>query len=186
MARQNIATLLALLVGGLLLLAFAISLAVSVGEIPIPLATAAKAVANRLFGTGFEISRIDQGIVWDYRLSRALVAASAGVALALSGTVLQALLRNPLAEPYVLGISAGASNIVVRLIVEVRLRVSVKSASALRRLQVHNTREMLRTTFSRPSRGLQLLSFLLLLHLLCPFVSSRQRKRSDGMAGTRH
>jgi iron complex transport system permease protein len=38
-----------------------------------------------------------------------LVAASAGAALALSGTVLQAMLRNPLAEPYLLGISAGAS-----------------------------------------------------------------------------
>jgi iron complex transport system permease protein len=86
-----------------------ISLAVSIGEISIPLATTAKAVSNRLFSTAFELSRIHQGIVWDYRLSRALVAASAGASLALCGAILQALLRNPLAEPYVLGISAGAS-----------------------------------------------------------------------------
>lgn len=86
-----------------------ISLAVSIGEIAIPLATTAEAVSNRLFGTDFELSRIHQGIVWDYRLSRALVAASAGASLSLSGAILQALLRNPLAEPYVLGISAGAS-----------------------------------------------------------------------------
>ena len=86
-----------------------ISLAVSIGEIAIPLATTAEAVSNRLFGTQFELSRIHQGIVWDYRLSRALVAASAGASLSLCGAVLQALLRNPLAEPYVLGISAGAS-----------------------------------------------------------------------------
>ncbi|MEK1925605.1 MAG: iron chelate uptake ABC transporter family permease subunit [Rhizobium giardinii] len=86
-----------------------ISLAVSIGEIPIPLATTAKAVANRIFGASFELSRIHEGIVWDYRLSRALLAASCGAALALSGAILQALLRNPLAEPYVLGISAGAS-----------------------------------------------------------------------------
>jgi len=101
--------LAALTIAAFLLLGLMVSLAVSIGEISIPLATTAKAVSNRLFGTAFELSRIHQGIVWDYRLSRALVAASAGASLALCGTVLQALLRNPLAEPYVLGISAGAS-----------------------------------------------------------------------------
>jgi len=99
----------ALAIAAFALLALVISLAVSIGEISIPLETTAKAVSNRLFGTAFELSRIQQGIVWDYRLSRALVAASAGASLALSGAILQALLRNPLAEPYVLGISAGAS-----------------------------------------------------------------------------
>ena len=91
------------------LLAVMVSLAVSIGEISIPFSTTAKAVANRLFGGEFELSRIHEGIVWDYRLSRALVAACAGASLALCGAILQALLRNPLAEPYVLGISAGAS-----------------------------------------------------------------------------
>jgi iron complex transport system permease protein len=99
----------ALTIAALLLLGLMISLAVSIGEIAIPVATTAEAVSNRLFGTDFELSRIHQGIVWDYRLSRALVAASAGASLSLSGAILQALLRNPLAEPYVLGISAGAS-----------------------------------------------------------------------------
>lgn len=99
----------ALTVAAFVLLGLMISLAVSIGEISIPLQTTAKAVSNRLFGTGFELSRIHQGIVWDYRLSRALVAASAGASLALCGAILQALLRNSLAEPYVLGISAGAS-----------------------------------------------------------------------------
>ncbi|EJC76702.1 ABC-type Fe3+-siderophore transport system, permease component [Rhizobium leguminosarum bv. trifolii WSM2012] len=99
----------ALTVAAFLLLGLMVSLAVSIGEIAIPLATTAEAVLNRLFGTDFELSRIHQGIVWDYRLSRALVAASAGASLSLCGAILQALLRNPLAEPYVLGISAGAS-----------------------------------------------------------------------------
>nr|WP_210303725.1 iron ABC transporter permease [Rhizobium esperanzae] len=99
----------ALTTTALLLLGLMVSLAVSIGEIAIPLATTAEAVSNRLFGTDFELSRIHQGIVWDYRLSRALVAASAGASLSLCGAILQALLRNPLAEPYVLGISAGAS-----------------------------------------------------------------------------
>ena len=107
--RQGWWALAALTIAALLLLGLMISLAVSNGEIAIPLATTAEAVSNRLFGTDFELSRIHQGIVWDYRLSRALVAASAGASLSLCGAILQALLRNPLAEPYVLGISAGAS-----------------------------------------------------------------------------
>ncbi|TAV99489.1 iron ABC transporter permease [Rhizobium ruizarguesonis] len=107
--QQGWWALTALTMAALLLLGLMISLAVSIGEIAIPLATTAEAVSNRLFGTNFELSRIHKGIVWDYRLSRALVAASAGASLSLSGAILQALLRNPLAEPYVLGISAGAS-----------------------------------------------------------------------------
>ncbi|WP_205936159.1 FecCD family ABC transporter permease [Rhizobium leguminosarum] len=107
--QQGWWALAALTIAALLLLGLMISLAVSIGEIAIPVATTAEAVSNRLFGTNFELSRIHQGIVWDYRLSRALVAASAGASLSLCGAILQALLRNPLAEPYVLGISAGAS-----------------------------------------------------------------------------
>lgn len=48
-------------------------------------------------------------IVRDLRLPRVLLAALVGAALAVSGTALQALLRNPLADPYVLGISSGAA-----------------------------------------------------------------------------
>ncbi|MGO7072372.1 FecCD family ABC transporter permease [Rhizobium johnstonii] len=107
--QQGWWALAALTMAALLMLGLMISLAVSIGEVAIPLATTAEAVSNRLFGTDFELSRIHQGIIWDYRLSRALVAASAGASLSLSGAILQGLLRNPLAEPYVLGISAGAS-----------------------------------------------------------------------------
>jgi iron complex transport system permease protein len=48
-------------------------------------------------------------VIFDLRLPRALAAFAAGGLLALSGAVLQALLRNPLADPYVLGISGGAA-----------------------------------------------------------------------------
>jgi len=90
-------------------LVLAVGVAMSVGEIAIPLTTIAKAIANRSFGVGYDVNPIYAGVIWDYRLSRALVAASCGAALAVSGVVLQALLRNPLAEPYLLGISSGAS-----------------------------------------------------------------------------
>lgn len=52
-------------------------------------------------------------IVWDLRMPRTLLAVVAGAALALAGVVMQALMRNPLAEPGILGVNAGASLAVV-------------------------------------------------------------------------
>lgn len=46
--------------------------------------------------------------VWNFRLPRALLAGTAGASLALAGALLQTNVRNPLAEPYILGVSAGA------------------------------------------------------------------------------
>jgi iron complex transport system permease protein len=94
---------------GLAVLALGILLAVSVGEMRIPFGVTLQAISNRLLGTAYTVGRIQEGVVWEYRLSRALLAACLGGGLAVAGAVLQALLRNPLAEPYVLGISAGAS-----------------------------------------------------------------------------
>ena len=48
-------------------------------------------------------------IIWKLRLPRVLLAALVGAALSLGGLVFQALLRNPLAEPYILGISGGSA-----------------------------------------------------------------------------
>ncbi|NGO72914.1 FecCD family ABC transporter permease, partial [Streptomyces boncukensis] len=56
-------------------------------------------------------------IVRDVRLPRVLLAAVVGAGLALVGTVLQALVRNPVADPYLLGISAGASTGAVLVVV---------------------------------------------------------------------
>ena len=54
-------------------------------------------------------SSLNQEIILLVRLPRVLAAALVGVALASSGTVLQGLLRNPIADPFIIGISAGAS-----------------------------------------------------------------------------
>lgn len=94
---------------GLATLGLSIALAVSVGEMNIPLGITFKALLNGLGLGDYPVPRIQQGIIWEYRLSRALVAACCGAGLAVCGAVLQALLRNALAEPYVLGVSAGAS-----------------------------------------------------------------------------
>jgi iron complex transport system permease protein len=52
---------------------------------------------------------IEALILWDLRLPRALTAFAVGGALALAGALIQVLLRNPLGDPYVLGVSGGAS-----------------------------------------------------------------------------
>lgn len=54
-------------------------------------------------------SQTAEKIIIDYRLPRTLVAMSVGMALAASGCVMQAIFRNPLADPYILGVSSGAS-----------------------------------------------------------------------------
>ncbi|MEZ4460826.1 MAG: iron chelate uptake ABC transporter family permease subunit [bacterium] len=51
----------------------------------------------------------DHNIVWIARAPRVIFAAAVGAALAISGSVFQAVLRNPLADPYILGISGGAA-----------------------------------------------------------------------------
>lgn len=80
-----------------------------IGETALPFDVAWKTLAIKIFGADYDIDLIDQGILWNYRLTRSIVAASCGAGLAICGVVLQALLRNALAEPYLLGISAGAS-----------------------------------------------------------------------------
>lgn len=93
----------------LAVLAVAILLGVAIGETSLSPSVVYQVLANQLAGAQYPVDPIDQGIVWNYRLARALVAASCGAGLAISGVILQSLLRNALAEPYLLGISAGAS-----------------------------------------------------------------------------
>ncbi len=75
---------------------------IAVGSVAIPLSE----VVSALCGGGSEEIR---SIVVDIRLVRAIVALLAGAALVVSGLQMQVLFRNPLAGPYVLGVSAGAS-----------------------------------------------------------------------------
>ncbi len=94
---------------GAIVLVVAILAGVAIGETPLPFSMVAAVIANNLWGAGYDVNLIDAGIIWSYRLPRTLVAAACGAGLALSGVVLQALVRNALADPYLLGVSAGAS-----------------------------------------------------------------------------
>ncbi len=111
------ARLALLLCLSLIVLIFAVAAATAIGDYNIPLRTVFLSVTNELGLTGAEIAPIEQSVVWNLRLSRALIAALAGAGLAICGAILQALLRNALAEPFVLGVSAGASTGAVCVIV---------------------------------------------------------------------
>jgi iron complex transport system permease protein len=80
----------------------ALALAVRLGAVPLTTRQLIDALAGRGDATALTIVR-------QLRLPRALQAALVGAALAVSGATFQALLRNPLAEPYVLGVSSGAA-----------------------------------------------------------------------------
>jgi iron complex transport system permease protein len=61
-----------------------------------------------IFGLHTSVSPVDQAIIWDIRLPRIVLAALAGAMLAGSGAAYQGVLRNSLADPYLLGVAAGA------------------------------------------------------------------------------
>jgi iron complex transport system permease protein len=103
-SRSVVRRLLAVLLCLLLLLAAALILSLSSGSGGEGLLRSFAVV----LGQG-EPNSVLETIVWRIRLPRALLAALAGGALSLGGLVFQALLRNPLAEPYILGVSGGSA-----------------------------------------------------------------------------
>ncbi|MCX5401454.1 iron ABC transporter permease [Streptomyces sp. NBC_00102] len=102
--------------GAVLLLA-SVAVAVTIGPARISVADVWSVVAAHLGLGGTESSPIRDGIVWDLRMPRTLLAAVCGAGLAVCGTVMQSLLRNPLADPFVLGVSSGASTGAVVVVV---------------------------------------------------------------------
>ncbi|HTX73333.1 MAG TPA: iron ABC transporter permease [Rectinemataceae bacterium] len=78
------------------------------GAAPIAPGTVLRALGSRFF-RGVLADPMAVTIVWELRLARTLVAGVSGAALGCAGAVLQGLFRNPLADPYALGVSSGAS-----------------------------------------------------------------------------
>ena len=114
---RHIPVVVGICLASLLAIALVVGISVGIGDMPIPLSTTYYAITNKLGLTTIELTRIHETVIWEYRLSRALVAVFCGAGLALCGAIMQALLRNPLAEPYVLGISAGASTGAVAVVI---------------------------------------------------------------------
>lgn len=95
-----------------LVLIAAMFLALAVGTVKIPMEQIYVAVISQLqSGTSLDgaLKGSVHDIVWQLRLPRIVLAAAVGAGLASSGVIMQAIVKNPLADPYILGISSGAS-----------------------------------------------------------------------------
>ena len=81
------------------------------GSVSLPFSTTWKIILNHLPFFNFEQdwTTAQEAIVWNLRLPRVALALIIGAMLATSGVAFQGILRNPLADPYILGISSGAS-----------------------------------------------------------------------------
>ena len=112
--------------GGLAALAVALVLGVGFGSVSIEPADTVAILAQRLLGLdlGREYIAAAETIVMDLRLPRVLTAMLVGLALAVAGVTFQGLLRNPLADPYVLGTSAGAAlGAAIAVLIPVRIAI---------------------------------------------------------------
>ncbi|MGI5200404.1 FecCD family ABC transporter permease [Spirillospora sp. CA-108201] len=85
----------------------AMAAAISVGSVNLPLAKVWGVIWAHL--SGHDADPLLDQVVWQIRTPRVLLAALAGAGLSVAGVALQALVRNPLADPYILGVSSGAS-----------------------------------------------------------------------------
>ena len=77
--------------------------ALSIGSVHLPVGAVWSALAHP------SVSGTTHTIVWDLRLPRVLMAMGVGAGLGIAGALLQALFRNPLVDPYITGVSAGAA-----------------------------------------------------------------------------
>ena len=81
------------------------------GAVRIPVQDTLSILLRHLFGTdtGTSVSVAFEQIVWQIRMPRIILGFLAGSGLALCGCVMQAVVQNPMADPYILGVSAGAT-----------------------------------------------------------------------------
>jgi len=100
---------LAWLVAAAVALVVVCGVAVTIGPAAVSFAQVAGSIGAHLGLATEPVPLLIDSIVWQLRLPRVLTAALVGAGLALSGAVMQSVTRNPLADPYLLGLSSGAS-----------------------------------------------------------------------------
>ena len=98
-----------LVAGAVSLLLASVVLAITFGPAEIGPVDVWRSVASHLGLGATPLAELKDAIVWELRLPRVLTAAAVGAGLTLAGAVMQSLTRNPLADPYLLGLSSGAS-----------------------------------------------------------------------------
>lgn len=107
-ARSRRSALTLTLLGGLVSLS--LLLCVGIGPVPLSPALTLQVIAHHLgLPVAAPTDAAAEAIVWSIRVPRVLMGAAVGACLAISGAALQAMVRTLLADPYILGVSGGAS-----------------------------------------------------------------------------
>jgi len=109
MARNRKALTRSRWIGWVVCFSGVLGLAILAGILAGVMFGAGRVSPGQLFPGGAELTDVQRTILFEVRVPRVLLAALLGGALTVAGVVFQALLRNPLADPYVLGVSGGAS-----------------------------------------------------------------------------
>ena len=95
-----------------IILVFSILITVTMGSVDISIKDVYEIIMYKILGIG-DAKLLSKGpvhdIVWFVRLPRIILAVAVGIGLSVSGVIMQAIVKNPLADPYVLGVSSGAS-----------------------------------------------------------------------------
>jgi iron complex transport system permease protein len=139
-----------LLVGTAVLVPVTGLVSITVGAYLIPVGDVLAVLAART-GLMEATNSLHDSVVWDLRLTRALLAGAVGAALAASGAAFQGTFRNPLVEPYILGVSAGAAfGAGLSVMVDIPLSLQV-SAFAFGTVAVWLTYTLSRVRGERPT-----------------------------------
>lgn len=98
----------------IVLIIFSVGIGVAVGQVTVPLKESFQILLKNLSGGIVDnlagvSSSAHENIIWQIRFPRVLLAMLTGMGLSLAGAVMQTTVQNPLADPYILGISSGAS-----------------------------------------------------------------------------
>ena len=139
----------------LLLILFVVTvIALKLGAVQVSLYGLGRDLIRVLLGQSKAISTEYGMVVIDIRLPRILLGIVVGASLSVAGASFQALLRNPLADPYVLGVSSGAAvGAIVALIVESHLALSPELAGLITPWCVHRrSRNHRRSILAWPPR----------------------------------
>lgn len=96
-------------IGGAVAVVLACLAGVALGSVNVPVTDVWATLRYQILGFGSEPDALHAMIVWQLRVPRVLAAVLVGAALSVAGAVLQGMVRNPLADPFVLGVSSGAS-----------------------------------------------------------------------------
>jgi len=114
------------------ILLFVVIVALKFGAVPVSLYAFGRDLLRVLLGQSSQISSDYGLIIQNIRLPRIILGIIVGASLSVAGTSFQALLRNPLADPYVLGVSSGAAlGAILALIAEPHLSLSPGFAAFL-------------------------------------------------------